>query len=106
MAKIACTCTTVALASALVLSPLGFASASAASTVDICARQRHHHYRHHYRHNDSRAALNMFGMMMGTIAGLAARDAARHDCRYYGNCYYYGAPPSPYYHGYGPYYRY
>ena len=51
----------------------------------------------------------MFGMVMGTIASIAAADRARSDCRRYGYCYY-GyryAPPPPYYY-YGPrrYYRY
>jgi len=87
---------------------LPLVSPAMAGTLSLSARSHHHyHYRHHhYRHSgNSRAALRMFGMVAGTIAGIAAADAARDDWHrgygYYGN---YGYPPPPY--GYGRYYPY
>lgn len=78
--------------------------AQSASTLDLSARKRHYH--RHYR-ND-RAALQMFGMVAGTIAGIAAAEESRRYYRrgygYYG--YYDYPPPAPYYGGYGPYYHY
>ncbi|MCK9907979.1 hypothetical protein MXD81_02465 [Microbacteriaceae bacterium K1510] len=78
--------------------------AQSAATLDLSARKRHYH--RHYR-ND-RAALQMFGMVAGTIAGIAAAEESRRYYRrgygYYGD-YGYPPPPSPYYGGYGPYYR-
>jgi hypothetical protein len=85
---------------------LPLASSATAGTLSLSARS-HHHYRHHqYRHSgNSRGALRMFGMVAGTIAGIAAADAARDDWRrgygYYGYGY---PPPRPY--PYGPYYPY
>jgi hypothetical protein len=74
--------------------------ATAASTLDLSARKRH--YRH-YR-ND-RAALQMFGMVAGAIAGIAAAEQSRRYYRRgYGYYDYDGYPPPPY--GYRPYYRY
>ena len=76
--------------------------ASASGIVSLSARSHHHYRHHHYRHSDnSRAALRMFGLVAGTIASVAAADAARDDW----HRGYYGYPPPPPY-GYGPYYRY
>lgn len=79
--------------------------AKSAETLDLSARKRH--YRH-YR-ND-RAALQMFGMVAGTIAGIAAAEQSRRYYRrgygYYGYDDYPPPPPPPYYYGYGPRYRY
>ena len=85
---------------------LPLVSPATAGTLSLSARSHHHYRHHHYRHSgNSRAALRMFGMVAGTIAGIAAADAARDDWHrghgYYGN---YGYPPPPY--GYGPYYPY
>jgi len=101
------------VASALAASSIGVSAAGAApahpektsQTISLSARSHHHHYRHHYyhhHHGNGRAALRMFGAMVGMIGALAARD----ECRDYGGCYYgYGYPPPSYY--YGPrYYRY
>lgn len=104
-----------AVAGAIALTAINIAPAQAASakqpqakpaaTFDLSARKRHYH--RHYR-ND-RAALQMFGMVAGTIAGIAAAEESR---RYYRRGYgYYGyrdypPPPPAYYGGYGPYYRY
>jgi hypothetical protein len=66
---------------------------------DLSARRRH------YRGND-RAALRMFGMVAGTIVGIAAAEQARRNWRrgYYGYYDGYGyPPPPPVYYGYGPY---
>lgn len=86
---------------------LPLASPAAAGTLSLSARSHHHYRHHHYRHTgNSRAALRMFGMVAGTIASVAAADAARDDWRrgygYYGDYGY--PPPRPY--GYGPYYPY
>ncbi len=82
----------------------GQPQARSAATLDLSAHKRHHRY---YR-ND-RAALQMFGMVAGTIAGIAAAEESRRYYRrgygYYGY-YNYPPPPQPYYYGYGPYYRY
>ena len=98
-----------ALAAAMALSTLALAPAGAAAagpqikaptTLDLSARRRHHRY-----NGNNAAALRMFGMMMGTIAGLAARDRYRDGYyAYYGGPYY----NRPYYGGYsyGPVYRY
>ncbi len=81
--------------------------AQSAATLDFSARRRHSRY---YR-ND-RAALQMFGIVAGTIAGIAAAEQSRrYYCRGYGYYGYGGYPPpdygyGPYYGGYGPYYRY
>jgi hypothetical protein len=75
-----------------------------AATLDLSARKRHYH--RHYR-ND-RAALQMFGMVAGTITGIAAAEQSRRYYRrgYGYDDYYDGYPPPAYYGGYGPYYRY
>ncbi len=75
--------------------------AEAAQTLDLSARKRHYH-----RRGDSRAAMQMFGMFLGTVATIAAAsEARRHRHRYYGHYGY--PPPPPYgYYRYGPYYRY
>ena len=101
-----------ALIGALALSAIDVAPARAAATkqqkvgqavtLDFSARRRHHRYRRSYRSN--RAALRAFGIFAGTIANIAAAEAARRDCRYYGDCYYYYPPPRRYY--YRRYYRY
>jgi len=91
---------------AITIAPVQAASAKqpqaqSAATLDLSARKRHYH--RHYR-ND-RAALQMFGIVAGTIAGIAAAEESR---RYYRRGYgYYGDYdyPPPYYGGYGPYYR-
>jgi hypothetical protein len=102
-----------ALAAALALSALDLApaqalpvkqqQASGPATLDLSARRRHHR---HYRSN--RAALRAFGIIAGTIAGIAAAKAARRDCRYYGGCYYgygYRYGPPRYYYRHRYYYR-
>jgi hypothetical protein len=101
-----------ALAAALMLTaiPAGGAQAAgtakrpqaeAAQTLDLSARKRHYH-----RRGDSRAAMQMFGMFLGTVATIAAAsEARRYRHRYYGHYGY--PPPPPYgYYGYGPRYRY
>jgi len=65
------------------------APASASDSLSLSARAHRHH-------GDSRAALRMFGMVAGTIAGIAAEQERRDG---------YGYPP-PGYYGYGPYYPY
>ena len=77
----------------------------ATGTMSLSARSHHHHDRHHYhRHSgNSRAALRMFGLVAGTIAGVAAADAARDDWR---RGYGYNGYPPPQPYGYGPYYPY
>jgi hypothetical protein len=96
-----------ALAGALALSALDLGPAQAVpvkqqqasgpATLDLSARRRHHRYYRHYGSN--RAALRAFGIVAGTIASIAAAEAARRDCRYYGGCYYgYGYGPPPYYY--------
>ena len=89
-----------ALAAVLSL-PLA-APAGASDSLSLSARSRHHH---HYRHHgDSRAAMRMFGMVAGTIAGIAAEQERRD---YYRDRYRYGyGYPPPGYYGYGPYYPY
>jgi hypothetical protein len=78
---------------------------SGAVTLDLSARRRH--YRHY---GSNRAALRAFGIIAGTIASIAAAEAARRDCRYYGGCYYdYGyryGPPRYYYRPRSGYYFY
>jgi hypothetical protein len=50
-----------------------------AATVDLSACRRPHRY---YRHcGSNRAALCAFGIIAGTIASIAAAEAARRDCR-------------------------
>jgi hypothetical protein len=109
-----------ALAGALALSALDLGPAQALpvkqqqasgyATLDLSARRRHHRYYRHYGGN--RAALRAFGIIAGTIASIAAAEAARRDCRYYGGCYYgygYRYGPPPYYYRprhYYYYYRY
>ena len=77
--------------------------AQAAATVDLNARQRRH-----YRRGNDQAALQMFGIIAGTIAGIAAAEESRRYYRrgygYDGGYGYRYAPPPDY--GYGPYYRY
>ena len=105
-----------ALAGALALSALDPGPAQAVpvkqqqacgpTTLDLSARRRHHHYYRHYGSN--RAALRAFGIITGTIASIAAAEAARRDCRYYGDCYYgyaYRYGPPQYYYPYRYYYR-
>jgi hypothetical protein len=84
-----------ALVGALALGVLDFRPAQAApakqqqigaATLDLSARRRHHRYNRH--HGGNRAALRAFGIIAGTIASIAAAEAARRDCRYYGDCYY------------------
>ena len=101
--------TAIALAAALAVTSFGLAPAQAApaakqaqaqpaeaaTTIDLSARKRHHRYRS--SRGGQRAALAMFGMMMGTIATLAARDRYRdrygyYGHRYYGHRHYYGGP--------------
>lgn len=98
------------LAAAMTLSTLTLTLAQATAskpqikapaTLDLSARSRH---RHHRYHDNSAAAFRMFGLMMGTIATIAAADRARSDCRRYGYCYYGYGPPPPYYYGYRRYY--
>ena len=102
------------VASALAASSIGVSAAGAAparhpektsQTIALSAHSHHHHhYRHYYHHHhgNGRAALRMFGVMVGMIGALAARD----ECRDYGGCYYgYAYPPPSYYYGPG-YYRY
>jgi hypothetical protein len=76
------------------------AQVQAAGTYDLSARKRHYHSR-----NDSRAAIAAFGMVAGTIAGIAAAQESRPYYRggYYGG--YYDYPPPPPAYGYGGYYR-
>lgn len=75
----------------------------ASGTVELSARKRHRHY----RRGNSRAALQMFGMVLGTIAAIAAAEEARRYRHRHGYYRYYGYPPPPYgYNGYGPYYHY
>ena len=99
------------LAAAVGLSPLAASAVQAAGsrqpqvetagTLDLSARKRH------YRRGNSRAAMQMFGMVLGTIGTIAAaEEARRYRHRYYGHYGYGYAPPPPYYYGYGPYYRY
>ncbi|MFN3655800.1 MAG: hypothetical protein ACK4UO_00935 [Pseudolabrys sp.] len=102
----------LALAAALTVGalPLGVPQASAApkkpeaaavGTIDLSARKRHYH-----RRGNSRAAMQMFGMVLGTIGAIAAaEEARRYRHRFYGH-YGYGYPPPPRYYGYGPSYRY
>ena len=83
----------VALAAALAVTSFNITPVQAASagqqeakpavTVDLSARSRHHRY---YRSNrgGQRAAVAMFGMMMGTMAAMAARDRYRDRGYYYG----------------------
>ncbi|HET9617386.1 MAG TPA: hypothetical protein VFP74_09465 [Pseudolabrys sp.] len=71
------------------------APASASDSLSLSARAHRHHHAHRH-HGDSRAALRMFGMVAGTIAGIAAEQERRDG---------YGYPP-PGYYGYGPYYPY
>lgn len=111
-----------ALIGALTLSSIGFAPAQAApakqqqaeeaAAVELSARSRRHsrHRHHHHRYrSDNRAALQMFGLMLGTIASLAAADRARSDCRRYGYCdgyrdgYRHAPPPYYRYRRYDPY---
>jgi hypothetical protein len=105
-----------ALAGALALSaldpgpaqavPVKQQQASGPTTLDLSARRRHHHYYRHYGSN--RAALRAFGLVAGTIASIAAAEAARRDCRYYGGCYYdygYRYGPPRYYYRHRYYYR-
>lgn len=100
------------LAAAVGLSPLAAGAVQAAGarqpqveaagTLDLSARKRH------YRRGNSRAAVQIFGMFLGTVAAIAAAEEARryrHRHRYYGY-YGYPPPPPPHYYGYGPYYRY
>ena len=78
--------------------------ASASDSLSLSARSRHHH---HYRHHgDSRAAMRMFGMVAGTIAGIAAEQERRdyYRDRYRYGYYGYGRPYG--YYGPGPYYPY
>lgn len=73
------------------------APASASDSLSLSARAHRHH-------GDSRAALRMFGMVAGTIAGIAAEQERRD---YYRDRYRYGyGYPPPGYYGYGPYYPY
>jgi hypothetical protein len=70
------------------------------ATLDLSAHRRHYRYR-----GNNRAALRAFGIIAGTIASIAAAEAARRDCRRYGYCYgYYGY--GPYYYPYRRYYYY
>lgn len=79
------------------------APASASDSLSLSARAHRHHHAHRH-HGDSRAALRMFGMVAGTIAGIAAEQERRD---YYRDRYRYGyGYPSPGYYGYGPYYPY
>jgi len=102
----------VALAAALTLTALPFGAsqanaasrkpeAAAAGTLDLSARKRHYH-----RRGNSRAAMQMFGMVLGTIGTIAAAEEARRYRHSYYGPYGYGYAPRPYYGGYGPYYRY
>lgn len=76
-------------------------AASAADSTTLSARKRHHsHQRHH--HGNSAAAMRMFGMMAGTIMGIAAAEQERE---YWRDRSYYGYPPPPRYRYY-PYRRY
>lgn len=74
-----------------------------AETLDLSAHRRR--YRHY--HND-RAAAQMFGMVAGTIAGIAAAQEARryHRRYYYDGHYGYYRHHRPYgghgYYGYAP----
>jgi hypothetical protein len=75
--------------------PIGAASAADASkqpraeqgtTFELSARKRHHHY----RRGNSRAAMQMFGMVAGTIASIAAAQHARNYYDRYDGYGYYG----------------
>jgi hypothetical protein len=83
--------------------PVKQQQASGPATLDMSARRRH--YRHY---GSNRAALRAFGLIAGTIASVAAAEAARRDCRYYGGCYYdygYRYGPPRYYYRHRYYYR-
>jgi hypothetical protein len=107
----------VALASAVALTSLDLAPASAAgnapgtqatkasTSIDLSARRRH------YRHRGNAAVLGAVAGIFGAIAATAAANSYRHRY-YYGEPYYYGsygygAPyayaPAPY--AYGPSFR-
>jgi hypothetical protein len=95
------------LAAGLTLTSFGFAAQAAPSRqpqvqdatagIALSARKRHHHVRHH--RSGERAAVRAFGMIAGTIAGLAAADAWRDRCGYY-DCGYYDYAPRYYYRPY------
>ena len=69
--------------------------AQSPASLTLSARKRHRHYR---SRAGERAALRAFGIIAGTIATIAAAQAARDrydDCCY--DRYYYGGPPRRYY---------